>query len=48
MSDRVVTAIKALVAEGAFSPLIAEARGKALSRQDRAYLRKLGREAACR
>ena len=48
LSDRVVTAIKTLVAAGAFSPLMAEARGRALSRQDQAYIRKLGREAACR
>jgi len=48
VSDRVIKAIKALVAEGAFSPLMAEARGQALSRQDQAYIRKLGREAACR
>lgn len=48
VSDRVIKAIKALVAEGAFSPLMAEARGQALSRQDRAYIEKLGREATCR
>jgi hypothetical protein len=48
LSDRVIKAIKALVAEGAFSPLMAEARGRALSRRDRAYIEKLGREAACR
>ncbi len=48
VSGRVITAIKALVAAGTFSPLMAEARGRALTRQDQAYIRKLGREAACR
>jgi hypothetical protein len=48
VSDRVVTAIKALVAAGTFNPLMAAARGRALTRQDRTYIRKLGRAAACR
>jgi hypothetical protein len=48
LSKRVVAAIEDLVAAGAFSPLMAEARGRALTRQDQAYVRKLGREPACR
>ena len=48
VSDRVIKAIKALVAEGVFNSLMAAARGRALSRQDQAYIKKLGRQAACR
>jgi hypothetical protein len=45
----VVKTIKTLAAEGAFTQLLVQARGRGLSRREQAYLRMLGKESApCR
>ncbi len=49
LSEGVMGAVHSLAAEGAFDDILAEARGVALTRRDRAELRGLGpRVAACR
>lgn len=49
LSEGVMGAVRGLAAEGAFDDILAEARGVALTRRDRAELRGLGpRVAACR
>jgi len=44
----VLRAIKSLAADGAFTKVLAEARGHGLSRRERSYLRLLKKEARCR
>lgn len=44
----VVTTIKTLAADGAFTKVLAEARGHGLSRREQSYLRTLKKEARCR
>ncbi len=44
----VVRTIKSLAAEGAFTKLLAQARGHGLSGREQTYLRKLKQEFACR
>ncbi len=41
LSSQVLNAVRVLTAEGAFDPILEEARGKPLSRSDRRYLRSL-------
>lgn len=41
LSKQVLNAVRVLTAEGAFDPILEEARGKPLSRSDRRYLRSL-------
>lgn len=49
LDKAVVSAIKSLAAEGAFTALLARARGRGLSKREQAYLRMLKKEfASCR
>lgn len=48
VGDSVLRTIKSLAAGGAFTKLLAEARGRGLSRRERSYLRLLKKEARCR
>lgn len=48
LDGTVLGAIKSLAAEGAFTKLLAQARGHGLSRREQAYLRMLNKEAKCR
>lgn len=41
LSDQVLSAVRLLTAEGAFDPILEEARGEPLTRSDRRYLRSL-------
>jgi HD domain-containing protein len=48
LDSPVVRTIKLLAAEGAFTTLLAQARGCGLSRREQTYLRMLKKESACR
>ncbi|MEQ1848924.1 MAG: hypothetical protein ABL983_25510, partial [Nitrospira sp.] len=41
LSDQVLSAVRALTAEGVFDPILEAARGESLTRSDRRYLRSL-------
>ena len=48
VGNAVLETIKSLAAEGAFTKLLAQARGHGLSRREQSYLRMLKKEARCR